>query len=395
MGASATTTRVVGHPFAAIGMGEHVRSLWRSLNEVGVNCAMVDIHGPNGKVDPVLENEFDGRLVSELGTGINIFCINGDEIAPVLKKLAARNAMAKGSYNIIYPAWELPHYPDTWAKQIMRFDEAWGESLFVTNLLAEAVNVPVVHMPLATETRRRGLYSRKHFGIRESAYTFLFAFDFLSYVERKNPMAVVAAFSKLLEKRPYADVQLVIKINNSDKKNDQKKAFEKALEPIRKHICVVDRTLSDLEMKALIWQCDSFVSLHRSEGYGFAIAEAMSMVKPVICTSYSGNMDFCSEETNLLVPFRMKALSEGDYPYWEEQSWAAADVKVASRQMLNLVDRPQTGREMGAKARRHMLVNFSHLARGLHYEQRLREIESLARRGRGKPHKASSAVLEA
>ncbi|MGN6423667.1 MAG: glycosyltransferase family 4 protein [Asticcacaulis sp.] len=370
------TLRVVGHPFAPIGMGEHVRSLWRSLNEVGVNCVMVDVHGPWDEPDPMLISEFEGNTTSDLGTGINIFCINGDEIEPVLKKLKPRNAFARGSYNIIYPAWELETFPDVWARQVERFNEAWGESRFVSESLAEAVNIPVTHLPLATEVRRRGLFSRRYFGMNESAYTFFFAFDFLSFLERKNPMAVIAAFAKLLEKRPFANVRLVIKTNNANSNPVLKAAFDKAISPIRTHVQQIDRTLSHLEMKALTWQCDAFVSLHRSEGYGFGIAEAMCLGKPVICTDYSGNMDFCTPETTLLVRHRVKRLAEGDYPHWHGQHWADADINVAARYMLALVDDPQKGVDIGRRAKRHMTANFSHLASGLRYTRRLDELIS-------------------
>lgn len=210
----------------------------------------------------------------------------------------------------------------------------------------------------------------------ESAYTFFFAFDFLSYIERKNPMAVVQAFAQVVNARPYSDVRLVVKTNNSDQKPDMLAIFNKAIAPMRRQITVIDETMSALEMRALLWQVDCLVSLHRSEGYGFSIAEAMCLGKPVIATAYSGNMDYCTAESAYLVPYRMKPLAEGDYPYWEGQSWADPDISMAARYMGELVDAPRLGAEIGQRALQHMRVFFSYLACGLRYADRIAEIRA-------------------
>ncbi|MDC7682862.1 glycosyltransferase family 4 protein [Asticcacaulis sp. BYS171W] len=367
--------RIVGHPHAAIGMGEFCRSLWRSVKEVGLDASLVDVYGPFGPVDPEITALIGDDGVSDLGDGINIFVMNGDEVDPIFKHLKNRNLNSPGSYNIIYPAWELERYPSEWAKELSRFDEVWGLSKFTTDALARAVTKPTRHMSLASEVRQKSLLSRKHFGIRESAYTFFFAFDFLSYIERKNPLAVISAFSEMLRKHPYADVSLVIKTNNADRKPEMKAQFDAAIEPIRQRVTLIDGTLDGPDMKSLIWLNDCFVSLHRSEGYGFGIAEAMSLGKPVIATEYSGNMDFCDHETAILIPYTLKSLSRGDYPHWEGQKWAQADISMAAAAMSRLVDSPQWGRELGRRAQIHMQTNFSYLARGLKVMEAVEQIQ--------------------
>ena len=366
--------RVVGHPTAPIGMGEHVRSVWRAFAEVGVCAGLVDIYGPRTGADVEFTGPFAASIVHELGAGINIYCINGDEVAGAFNHLRDRTVMAEGSLNVIYPAWELERYPPEWAEQLERFDEIWAPSAFIRDAIAKAVTKPVAHMPLACEVRRRALRSRRRFGIRDSAYAFLFAFDFLSYVERKNPFAVIEAFRALIRARPFDDVVLVIKTNNSERRPEMAARFHEAVAELREHIVVIDTTLSELEMKSLIWLTDCFVSLHRSEGFGRGLSEAMALAKPVIATGYSGNMDFCDERVAKLAPYRLIPLREGDYPHWEDQHWADADVEAATRAMCELVDDPAAGRALGARARIHLLTNFSYLSAGLRYIKRLPQV---------------------
>jgi len=370
--------RAVGHPFAPIGMGEHVRSAWRALDEVGVPACIVDIYGPQGVPDPEMVEQFEPAIAPLLGDGVNIYCINGDEIEQALNVLP--NPMLEGSKNVIYPAWELERYPKEWAKHLVRFDEVWAPSAFIREAIAKVVDIPVVHMPLACEVQRRALRSRRHFGIRESAYAFFFSFDFLSYVERKNPFAVIDAFQALIKQRPFADVVLVIKTNNADRRPEMKARFEEAIAKMRERVVVINGVLSDLEMKSLVWLTDCFVSLHRSEGFGRGLSEAMTLAKPVITTAYSGNMDFCNDNTTLLIPYRLIPVRAREYPHWQQQHWADADVKAATQAMLWLIDNPELGRAIGARARAHIRTNFSYLATGLRYAERLKELDSTAKK---------------
>lgn len=361
---------VIGHPSAPIGMGEHSRSVFKALQAAGADARIVDIYGPEPSADQVLINTYSEYLSPKLGDGVNIFCINADEVEQASSVLRTRNLRAPKSRNIIYPAWELSRYPEEWGKVLDDFDEVWAPSQFIADALTPATSRPVAHMPLACEIKGRALLSRRHFGLPDSAYCFLFAFDFLSYLERKNPSAVIEAFALALEQRPDADVRLVIKLNNTHRKPDDFARFKKLFAGFKDRVVLIDGTLTDLEMKALVWLCDCFVSLHRSEGFGRGISEAMALGKPTIATGYSGNLDFCSDDTSLLVPYSLVPVGPDEYPHWEDQHWAQADPAAAAQHMVNLLDDPAMGWQMGAKARRNLLVGFSFLSRGLAYAQR-------------------------
>lgn len=361
---------LAGHPFAPIGMGEHVRATFRSLNAVYQPPQLHDIY----KLVPPSHDEVAefGQAMVEDPAPINIFHINGNEVAGALEHI--NQARSWTGYNIIYPLWELPRYPQEWAEQLDRFDEIWAASRFVMDGLKEVCSKPVVHMPLATEIQLDGFYSRRYFGLPEADYVFLFFYDLRSYSARKNPRGVFEAFKQLLNKRPYTRTHLVIKVNGVDMNPQAFAELQAEVQALYGRVTLIDRMMSSSEVKNLLRCSDCFVSLHRSEGYGFGVAEAMALGKPAIATAYSGNMDFMTADTSLPVGYRLIPVLEGEYPHHHGQHWAEPDQDQAVAYMLQLVDDPAMGRALGKKAQLHMQSNFSYRYTGLRYRARLDEI---------------------
>jgi glycosyltransferase involved in cell wall biosynthesis len=365
------TPVLVGRPFAPIGMGELMRSTCRAFRETRHPFRVLDVYKMD-EPDTDFATEFGSYITTELGR-INIFCLNGDEIETAYQRLGG--LVQRDRYNILYPAWELPNYPAEWAKSIQRhFNEVWACSGFVRDSLAASLSIPVRHLPLAVQPQLRSLLGRRYFGISETSYVFLFLFDFTSYIERKYPFASLAAFKQLLQQRPNADVRFVVKLNSSKARPHDLQRFMDFVLPLQDRVIVIDRTLTDNEVKNLHLCCDAFVSLHRSEGFGFGCAEAMYFGKPVIGTAYSGNMDFMTKDTAILLNYQLVPVPHGAYPHAEGQVWAEPDIEQASEAMGRLVDEPTLGREIGERASRRIRTYFSYRAAGLRYGARLRQI---------------------
>ena len=72
----------------------------------------------------------------------------------------------------------------------------------------------------------------------------------------------------------------------------------------------------------LMESADCYVSLHRSEGLGLGLAEAMSLGTLTVATAYSGNMEFMSITNSLLVDYEMVPVISSDYPYSGDNFWA-------------------------------------------------------------------------
>lgn len=362
-----TAITLVGHPFSPSGRGEDVRSAYRALQEVGIAARLLDLHGQVSP-DRQARHEFGDALATQ-PSGLNLYFINGDEVEGALARLGGLPAHAR---NILYPAWELPTYPEKWHPWLALFDEIWAPSRFIARSLANFHARPVHLRSLPCQVRLTRLYDRRHFGIPDGAYCFLFFFDFKSFVCRKNPFAAIDAFCNVLQARPTADTRLIIKAHGASEDADSEQVKQiRQLANIQPRVMLIEGTMSDEETKNLVRLADCFVSLHRAEGFGRGMAEAMSLAKPVIATAYSGNMDFMNPENAFCVDYALTAVREGEYPEWEGQSWADPDVDQAAQHMASLVDDPALGRSMGRAARRDALLSLGYLASGLRYRDAL------------------------
>jgi glycosyltransferase involved in cell wall biosynthesis len=364
---------LAGHPFASIGCAESLRCSYRALRAVGTEPGLVDMYGAPG-ADPAERGEFEPALVREFGD-INVFHLNADEVPYAMEMIGPQ--VLSGAYNILYPYWELERFPADWVPHLQHFDELWAPSAFIAMSLRNCTDIPVHHLPTACEVAVSSLLSRRHFGIPESAYVFLFFFDFRSYAARKNPQAGIAAFARLLEARPQADVCLVLKIHGADHDPAGLALLREQVRPFGERVLLIEETYSDNRIKNLVRACDCFLSLHRSEGFGRGLAEAMFLGKPVIATGYSGNLDFMDADSALLLDYTLVPVGTGEYPHAEGQSWAEPDLEQAVRYMTRLLDDPRAGRELGKRASRRVRTGIGYRPVGLAYRARLAQIGAM------------------
>lgn len=360
---------LIGHPFAPIGRGEDVRCSFRAMRAVALRPGILDLYG-HQRPDACAEAEFGAHLRARPGA-INIFHLNGDEVELALSTLGT---LPQNACNIVYPAWELSRYPQQWVRQLDRFDEIWAPSTFIRDALLPAVRKPVILMPLACEVMLSEFRSRRYFGIPEAAYAFLFFFDFRSYATRKNPQAAIRAFTRLCRRRPSANTCLVIKVHGAEAAPDAFAQLQSDLDELSGRVVLINRQMDDNDTKNLLRCCDCFVSLHRSEGFGRGLAEAMYLGKPVIATRYSGNVDFMGDDTAYLVDHALVPVQPGEYPFAEGQQWADADAGQAADYMAALVDDPTHGYAIGRAASRSVRTQIGWRASGMRYRQRIETV---------------------
>jgi glycosyltransferase involved in cell wall biosynthesis len=370
---------LIGSPFFRTGRGGTVLGFLRAFREIQMPVTVCDAFSRRSSenVDPSVEKELEGVLVPEPGRNVNIYHVNCDEID--IAQAHLQRTLPDGAYNIIYPFWELGGYPPVWLEKLNRFDEIWAPSLFIEEALKKSIEKPICHVPLPVQPRLSSFLGRRFFNLPESAYCLLFFFDFRSYIDRKNPNALLDVFERISRTHPEADIRFVIKIHGAAATTKTIEDYNNFVERIRtsafcNKIILIDRIFTDNEIKNLVRCCDCFVSLHRSEGFGLGMAEAMYLGKPVIATGYSGNMDFMNRENSFLVDYHLIPVPEGRYPYHEGLVWADPDLDQALTLIIHLFTHPEEGRIMGQKASRHIRTNFSFLSIGLQAKKRLMEI---------------------
>jgi glycosyltransferase involved in cell wall biosynthesis len=215
---------------------------------------------------------------------------------------------------------------------------------------------------------------RARFGLPKDRFLFFFAFDFLSFIERKNPMAAVAAFRAAFPAGEQAG--LVLKCMNGHVVPEKLKAFH---DEIAGHpeILLINDTLTREETLALIASTDAVLSLHRSEGLGLLIAEGMLLGKPVIATDYSASQDLLSAETGYPVRCTLVSVPDGAYPFAAGQVWAEPDVGHAAELMAALVADPRAADGRVDAARRHMQTNFCYKNVGRLQAERLCTLQTM------------------
>lgn len=360
---------VIGHPWAPIGMGEQLRSHLLAGNAVGLHLRVFDIFRYAQRTDPAHASLVDTLECGDVPPGIRIFHINGDEVDRVIEAFDARGNDFAAGYNIVVPAWELPIYPAEWAEKLRRFDEVWALSAFVQSALAAAgITAPLIGQ--AVEAPAGPLLSRRHFGIRESAFVLLTFFDLSSYASRKNPFAVIELFDRLRAETPFRDLQLVLKAKDGER-DAQEWAAGVATDP---QIRVIDTPLDTLGVRSLINACDCFVSLHRAEGFGRGPGEAMALGRLAMATGWSGNVDFMNEGNALLVRHTMVKLAPDEYPHWRGQSWADPHIADACALLRPVLDDPARGGVIARRGQAEVLCSHGNRAVGLRIRDRLLEV---------------------
>jgi len=359
----------VGHPFAPIGMGEQMRSHISACAALHLRVGVFDIFRYAQRSDPAHFAVVGDRERQSVPPGVRIFHINGDEVDRVIEAFEARGNDFAAGHNIIVPAWELPSYPREWAAKLRRFDEVWAISGFVQESLA-AAGIGARRIGQSVETDRMAFLPRRYFGIRESSFVLLHFLDLSSYAARKNPQAVLELARALWAEQPFSDLQLVLKVKNGEQGAEAWAADFKG-DP---RVQVIDAPLDSLATRSLINCCDCFVSLHRAEGFGRGLGEAMALGKLALGTGWSGNLDFMTPENALLARHRLAKLKRDAYPYWQGQSWAEPDVAHAVALLRPFLGDESRGRALALRGQRDVLRSHGHRAVGLRILARLREI---------------------
>jgi len=244
----------------------------------------------------------------------------------------------KKHYNICYWAWELAEVPDAYCGCLDMFQEFWTLSAFCTNALEKKSTVPVLTVPLYANPDRSVIKNgREYFNISKDVFLFMLAYDCNSFVCRKNPQAAVQAFLRAFSPQDR-NVGLVIKLAYPENHNEHVEELKKILE-LYPNIYFIDKFLSDDEMRTLIHVSDTYVTLHRSEGFGLVPMEAMALGTPVISTAWSGNMEYMTHMNTALVGYTMVPVA-GQYVgsiSGDGLVWADPDVNEAAEHMRRMV----------------------------------------------------------
>lgn len=333
---------VIGHISAEIGLGIMAADLVRALSERGHEVRALDVElGLNRKGR---SHDLDHYCVSES----QLYADGVDLLVFPISAVDHWKRYEFGARRVAIPLWELPDVNSKWIAGLRAFDDVWAPSDFIADTLERAGlkvwRAPWPHyLPLTPSRQEHAASStlshgeREKFGLPADRVVFTFAFDPSSDVQRKNPQAIVEAFLQADEPQSL----LCIQVNRSAENFAALDDWLRALPPDR--VCVINRHLSHGEAVQLIACSDVYISLHRAEGLGLGMLEAMMVGTPVIATAWSGNLAFMNSDSACLVDADLVPLS-GTIPAYTQREigvpskWAAPHVANAAQWIAALMN---------------------------------------------------------
>lgn len=322
-----------GFAFGELGIGEDLRMAVAACEAAKIPYRIVNINAGNlRQADDQLKQEVSDSL-NQAPYSVNLFCMPAfDMVSRIFLKMGS--TIFENHYNVGWWPWELSTWPKAWKSAFELIDEVWAGSQFTLSTYQKNTLKPCFHVPLAVSVDRVQTFTRKHFGIPKNTYTYLYILDFNSSLKRKNPIALIHAFSEAFLVSDKS-VALIFKVMNVQEDHPTWSEFKQlcSLDP---RIKILNQTMDRPEVLGLIKACDVYVSPHCAEGFGRTLAEAMLFGKPVIATNYSGNTDFMDPRYTFPVNYELVPVLSEDYHFIETDDgaeWAQVSVSELAKKM--------------------------------------------------------------
>ena len=351
---------VAGALRAASGLGRSAKLCLDALRMAGEHVAALDLTAslrqPAGDAPP-------DAMEAAAGPGTLILHVN----APLtgLALLAIGRRRLAGKRIVGYWAWELPEVPPEWRLGVRLVHEIWVPSAFTAAAVAPIAGDRAVHIvphPVAVEPAPPR-------PARDPAapFTVLCMFDASSSIARKNPHGAIEAFRRAFGDDPGA--RLLVKTRRLDSVPEEHARLVALADA--PNISLIDATLDAPALDALYGGADVMLSLHRAEGFGLSIAEAMRRGLPVIATDWSGSTDFVSAEVGVPIPFALVPAEDAQRTYhYPSLRWAEPDLDAAAAALRRLRADPGLRARLGAAGAAHATARWGAPA----YATRLREL---------------------
>ncbi len=354
--------QVIGPLGRASGLGQAARLSLRALRETGYSVNGFDFSYDHPT--PRLQSAEDFSLMRR--ARINLLHVNPEYIPHAFDYLPD---VFTGAYNVGYFFWELDGMADIHRRGVDLVDEIWTASDFGAAVFRPYTSKPITKAGLAADAldlrvdraqARRLVESR--YGVGAGDFLFFSDFDAFSYLRRKNPLGLLDAFQRAFNANE--PVRLILKTHNLEHVvNDKSEADIASLKRIcseDRRVVLLNETMTRDELLATKLAADCYVSLHRSEGFGFGIFEAMQLGVPVVATGWSGNMEFCNAATAALVDCKLIPVGKDDYPHVKPgHRWGDPDIGSAVALLRDVRENQHAARQRAAAAKSQIAQRFN------------------------------------
>lgn len=380
---------IIGWHSGQFSIGISGAKLIRSAIKVGIDVNAIELDMPPDH-HFTLPEKLDFQLSRSIAHPINFVIVNAAEFIYPLNGIPG--VIWDHKYNIGYWAWELDTFHTEWIALMKKVDEVWCPSTFVQNAIKNTEGyklnpipvrvLPIPHEPKEIAPKKGEQKSKLLYEIfdehkKTKPFVFLVAFDYHSFVERKNPIASIKAFLDAFpaEEDKEKKYQLIVKSHFGTTADiDEMKVVANH----DSRVIFLNELLSNSDNKKLYRHQDCFLTLHRTEGYGMIILETLSNGIPVIGTNYSGNVDFFSaipqyhDKCVFPVSYKLIDIEEDFGPYKKGNHWADPDHNSAVKAMRKVVT-TNCKKTIGSEMSKEMLSKFGSEAVGEKLEEMVRD----------------------
>ena len=308
---------LIGYATSPIGLGEDLRSFAAMLDYLNIPFSIIDLPTDSSKKVAV---KFKSMTMDTYENSMFFMsAMECQNLANVHPKLFTEPKKKLG-----YFLWELPDFPDEYVPALKLVDHIWCPTKFVQEAFFAKSKQLILSIPLPViqveADKKDTIDFREKLDIPKDAFVNLFMFDMRSTMNRKNPQAVVEAFNAFAKGKKEA--YLILKINR------WQRDIQESLQwlPESKYIKIIKETLSPTQLHDLYQASNCYISLHRSEGFGRTLVEALQQGLWLISCNYSGPADFLTEKNTELVSWEPKTVLKGEYPHNNHSIWADPSV---------------------------------------------------------------------
>lgn len=323
------TIAIVGLFETASGLGGAARGMRRVLADRSPQLVSISEVSRTPRVPDAPRDVLTPRTPGACRTDVAIHVYNPDVFLAAVRRCGT-GFLTAARVNMALAIWETETLPPLWADILSLYDVICTHSRFAARAFEEAIGRPVAIIPHCMPEKPARIRARS-----DRHFDFLCMFDHMSDIDRKNPLGAIAAFREACRRLPPGvSARLRIKCHAGTPATVlhslQTAAGDAPIE-------IIADTLDEAGMDALWQECDCFVSLHRSEGFGLPVAEALSRAIPVIATRQGGILDFVDDGGCFLVDGPAAAAGPRAGPYREWSGWIDPDLSVAARHVLDVV----------------------------------------------------------
>jgi glycosyltransferase involved in cell wall biosynthesis len=343
---------VGGQLTTASGLGESARLCLDALRTLGWDAGHLDVSHLFLRED--LPGDLPGKAAVAGEGGTLILHVNGP-LMPYIATRLGRKLLA-GRRIIGLWNWELPVMGPDWNRGLRHVHEIWVPTQFNAGSLPAGVKQPV-RVVLYPMEPRAVTGNRGRFGLPQDKFITFSAFDMGSTYGRKNPRAAIAAFRQAFGDDP--NCLMVLKVGHAQDANWAMKDLQDAIAGMT-NVLLMQETLSRTDMTALVASADVVLSLHRAEGFGLVLAEAMLHGVPVVATGWSGNVDFMTQDDSALIGYKLVPVDDPQGTYTVPGAkWAEADVDEAAAWLKRLRDDADFRLNLGRRAKEAATAKLS------------------------------------